>query len=407
MCTEKQGKFMKTNIAMIISTALFSYAGVATAQEAGVITTESGIDFVPAFTSTLKHDDNVARSNVNEISSWVGVLTPSLKAMIADGADVYTLSGALTNGRYYSSEADNFTDGYLQAEAVISPSSRDNFKFSLNNRWLHEERGTGITQGNGLVQTEVVNFIDRTLDAEYKYGAASTPGQVRINTRLYNKEYSNFRDSTQYRDFDSVLFGAGFLYQLPSAFKAVTEINSADIIYQLVDPTGGRDNRDTNYRLGVEWAFTTVSVGALKLGYQDKDFEVAQREDFGGFAWEATFVWQPLTYTAVDFAAGRRAKDVDSVNVVGDYIIETSAAVGWNHDWSESWSTKLSLEYMDNEYNVLNRTDTSRIATAELSHQMLRWLKLTAFAQLEDRNSSVAAIEYDRTIFGLTAAFTL
>ncbi len=85
--------------------------------------------------------------------------------------------------------------------------------------------------------------------------------------------------------------------------------------------------------------------------------------------------------------------------MTGDYIIETSAAVGWNHDWSESWSTKLSLEYMDNEYNVLNRTDTSRIATAELSHQMLRWLKLTAFAQLEDRNSSVAAIGSESDYF--------
>ncbi len=271
MCTEKQGKFMKTNIAMIISTALFSYAGVATAQEAGVITTESGIDFVPAFTSTLKHDDNVARSNVNEISSWVGVLTPSLKAMIADGADVYTLSGALTNGRYYSSEADNFTDGYLQAEAVISPSSRDNFKFSLNNRWLHEERGTGITQGNGLVQTEVVNFIDRTPEIQ-NINTALPVRQVRCGS-IPACITKNIQTSVTARNIVISIrccLVPVCLYQLPSAFKAVTEINSADIIYQLVDPTGGRDNRDTNYRLGVEWAFTTVSVGALKLGYQDE-----------------------------------------------------------------------------------------------------------------------------------------
>lgn len=398
---------MKSQLSIVMSSALLGFTGLAIAQDAGVITTESGFDLVPALSTTLKHDNNVARSNSNEIESWVAVVTPSLKANLVNGADVYTLSGAVSHGRYFSSEPDNFTDGYLKAEAALSPSSRDNFKFSLDTRWLHEERGTGITQGVGVVQAEVVNFADQTLNAEYRYGASSTPGQIRLNTRLYNKDYSNFRETTQYRDFDSVLFGAGFLYQLPSAFKAVTEISSADIIYKLTDPTGDRNNRDTNYRLGVEWEFTTISVGTLKLGYQDKDFDIAQREDFGGFAWEATFVWQPLTYSAVDFSAGRRAKDVDSVAVTGDFIIESSAAMGWNHNWSESWSTKLSFEYVDNEYNVQNRTDTSRVVTAEVSHQLLRWVKLTAFASLEDRSSSLAALEYDRQVIGLTADFTL
>lgn len=407
MCTDQQWTFMKKKTVLAISAALLSATGVATAQEAGAIRTDSGFDIIPAMTTTLKYDNNVTRANSNKIKSWVSVLTPSLKANLVDGADTYTLSGALTNGEYFSSDADNFTDGYLQADAQISPSSRDNFKFSVNSRWLHEERGTGISEGNALAQAEVVNFSDQTLDAEYRYGAVSTPGQLRINTKVYNKDYSNFRETTQYRDYDSVLFGAGFLYQLPSAFKAVTEVSSADIMFKLVDPTGSRDNRDTNYRLGAEWAFTTVSVGAIKLGYQDKNFNTGAREDFAGFAWEATFVWQPLSYTAVDFAAGRRAKDVDSVNVLGDYIVETSAAIGWNHDWSEAWGTKLSMEYVDNEYNLFGRTDTSRLFTAEVNHQLLRWVKLTAFAQIEDRQSSVAAIEFDRTVVGLTAAFTL
>jgi hypothetical protein len=398
---------MKTKMMLSVSTALLTLTSAAFAQDAGVIRTESGFDILPSLSTTLQHDNNVARSNSNEVSSWVNLLTPTLKANLANGADNYTFTGALTNGKFFSSEADNFTDGYLQADAQISPSSRDNFKLSANSRWLHEERGTGITQGTGAAQTEVVKFTDQSLDAEYKYGATNTPGQVRVNTRLYNKDYSNFRTTTQYRDYDSVLFGAGFLYQLPSAFKALSEVNSADIIYKLTDPTGSRDSRDTNYRLGMEWAFTTVSVGALKLGYQDKNFDAATREDFGGFAWEASLIWQPLTYTAVDFAAGRRAKDVDSVNAAGDFIIETSAAVGWNHTWSETWSTKLSAQYLDNEYNVQNRTDTSRVVTAEVSHQLLRWVKVSAFASLEDRNSSLVAIEYDRKVVGLTAAFTL
>ncbi|MDZ7902899.1 MAG: hypothetical protein U5L01_10335 [Rheinheimera sp.] len=69
---------------------------------------------------------------------------------------------------------------------------------------------------------------------------------------------------------------------------------------------------------------SAAATGTVKAGYQDKNFDLLAREDFHGFAWEAILLWQPLTYSGFDIATGRRAKDVDSVAVVGDYIIETT-----------------------------------------------------------------------------------
>jgi hypothetical protein len=411
MCTEIKGISMKLASSVMISTALLTYitpvAAQSTAPASGVIKTASGIDLVPSLQVGLKHDDNVVRSSSNEINSWVNTIAPALKAMLVDGADSYTVTAALNNARYFSSKQDDFTDGYLEAEARLSPASQHNFKLKANSSWLHEDRGTGVSEGRGLLLDEVTNFNSQLFDGEYLYGAASSTGKIRLNSRYFNKKYDNFRDVTQYRDYDSTQFGGAFLYQTNGAVKVVASAATAEIDFKVLDLTGDRNNTDNNYRVGIEWEFSSITSGELKLGYQDKNFDIAQREDFGGFAWEAILVWQPLTYSGFDVATGRRAKDVDAVNVLGDYIIETTYALGWNHQWSETLDSKLAYEYQTNDYNLSDRKDTGKVITLELNKQLLRWVKIKAFANIEDRTSTLGVIEFDRTVVGLNAEFTL
>ncbi len=411
MCTEHKGISMKFASGVIISTALLTSIAPAIAQSAapasGVIKTASGIDLIPSVQVGLKHDDNVVRSSSNEIDSWVNSIAPALKAMLVDGADSYTFTAALNNARYFSSDADNFTDGYLDAEAKISPASQHNFKVKANASWLHEDRGTGVSEGRGLLLDDVTKFNSQLLEGEYLYGAQSSTGKIRLNSKYFNKKYDNFRDVTQYRDYDSTLFGGAFLYQTNGSVKLVASANTAEIDFKVLDLSGDRNNTDNNYRVGVEWEISSITSGELKLGYQDKNFDRAQREDFSGFAWEAILVWQPLTYSGFDIATGRRAKDVDAVNVLGDYIIETTYGLGWNHQWSETWDTKIAYEYQTNKYNLSDRKDTGKVITLELNKQLLRWVKIKAFANIEDRTSTLGVIEFDRAVIGLNAEFTL
>lgn len=393
--------------------------GVVTAAQAqepeGVIRTESGIDFIPGLVTSLRHDDNVIRDKDKTVSSWLTTIAPSLKANLVDGANTYTLSSALRNGNYFSSNPDNYTDGYLDAEARLSPGSAHQLKLKGTGSWLHEDRGTGVSEGRGLVQDEVTRYNSQNAEAEYEYGNPGSTGKLRANARYYNKDYDNFRDVTQYRDYDLRQLGGGFVYQTEGAFRLVAEVASADINFKSVDLSGARDNQDTNYRLGTEWELSAITTGILKLGYQDKDFDLASRENFSGFAWETIVQWQPLTYSGFDFAAGRRAKDVDALNINSDYIVETSFSIGWNHQWSDTLTSKLAYEYLINEYNLLQisanslrrREDTNKVITAELTAKPKRWLQVTGFVNLEDRSSTLGIIEFDRTVYGIEFKLTL
>ena len=395
--------------------ALVLVANLARAQEQeGVIRTESGIDFIPSLQAELKHDDNVVRDADSSISSWISTLAPTLKANLIDGPNSYGFAAAVKNAVYFDSSADNFTDGYLEGEAKLSPASAHNLKLRANNSWLHEDRGTGISEGRGNLQAEETRFNAQTLEAEYEYGSSGSIGKLRANTRLYNKDYKNFRELKQYRDFDSRQIGGGFVYQTPGAFKLVAELSTADINFKTEDLSGSRNNTDNIYRLGAEWDITALTTGILKLGYQNKEFDLAAREKFNGFSWEAIVQWLPLTYSGFDFSTGRRAKDVDALNINSDYILETTYAIGWNHQWSEQLSSKLAYEYQTDEYNrvvqlgtTLGREDTRKIITGELEAKPLRWLTVTGFVNLEDRTSTLGVIVYDRTVYGLNVQMTL
>ncbi len=411
-------KLRLNSLAAVVLVATVSAAQAqeqaADASQEGVIRTESGIDFIPGLLTALQHDDNVIRDTNSSISSWVATVAPTLKANLVDGVNTYTVSAALKDARYFSSSEDNYTDGYLEAEARLSPASAHQLKLKTSSSWLHEDRGTGVSEGRGQLQNEETQYQAQNVAAEYEYGSQGSTGKLRANTRYFDKKYNNFRDVTQYRDFDLRQLGGGFVYQMPDAYKLVIEASTANINFKTTDLSGSRDNTDNNYRLGAEWEISALTTGILKLGYQNKDFELANRENFSGFAWETIVQWQPLTYSGFDLATGRRAKDVDALNVNADYIIETSYSIGWNHQWSETTTSKLAYEYQTDEYNRVilasistARKDKMKVLTAELSHQPARWLTVKGFVNLEDRSSTLGVIEYDRTVWGLELKLTL
>lgn len=404
--------FKRSSIATLL---VASGMTAAIAQEqGGVYRTESGVEVVPGLTSSLYYDDNVIRDRNATISSMVATLAPSVKATLNTGANSFSFSTALKAGNYFDSSDDNYLDGYMETEAKLSPSSAHNFKLRANASWLHEDRGTGVSEGRGNLLGDVTKFHTDTLAGEYEYGRPGAAGKLRANARYYSRTYDNFRDVTQYRDYDLNEVGGAFVYQTASVFRLVAEAKTADIEYEVTDLSGSRDNQDSNFKVGAEWDLTAMTTGIVKVGYQNKDFDLSSRENFSGVSWEAIVQWQPLTYSGFDFSTGRRAKDVEALNINADFIEESTYAVGWNHQWSSFFDSKIAYQYQTEDYNRLPtattavaREDKIKLLTGELNYKPLRWLTVTGFINVEDRSSTAGIIEYDRNVYGLSFKMTL
>lgn len=393
---------MKSKLALMA--ALASASGQALAVDPQTIQTESGFDITPLLTTGLKYDDNVASTAVNETDSWILTVIPTVKARADDGVTVYEFTAGLFSGTYFDSSDDNFLDSTLGGmfDTRLSEQSKVNLKADLV--WGHEDRGTGVSEGLNNDQSEPTRLNNQTVSGYYEYGAKAAPARVRLGAKYYNKEYTNQRETTQFRDYDSLLGGVNFYYDTQSGTTAVLETSIDDISYDIVDPDAPRNSKDTNVKVGAEWQISALTSGEAKIGYQKKNFDDAAREDFSGVAWTVNANWSPLSYTNFNVGTGRKAKDPLQG---GDYIKETTYTLGWTHTWSDVVQTNLAYNRMEEDYVGLVRKDENDSYTASVKYAFRRFADVSLYGTVTDKTSSVEGIEFDRNVIGINFDFSL
>ncbi|UAL45127.1 outer membrane beta-barrel protein [Shewanella inventionis] len=394
---------------MSIAVASIFMANVALAadEKAGVIRTESGIDFTPGLNSGLKYDDNItsASASADELDSWVLTVTPALQAQMQDGNNVYTVEAGLEYGDYFSSSDDNYLDALLKAKSELEFNQSNRAQLEAFYVLGHEDRGSGVFEGtSGALQDEANTFDILSVGGFYEYGAMTTPARVRLNAKYSSKDYTNFETITQYRSYDDTTLGATFYYDTQAATSLFIELISLDTAYDEVDPTGNRDSTTNTARLGVEWTATAATEGSVKVGYQAKDFDNTDREDFSGLSWDAKVTWKPLTYSSFDFSTGRASKDP---NGAGDFIRATSYGVTWNHEWSELFATFLGFNQVTDTYTGIDREDKTKAYQLGINYNVTRWLTLKSGVNINQVNSTDNQFAFDRNAYFIKAEMTL
>lgn len=397
-----KGISMKTKLAVLVNLALVTTQAFAVEPQS--IQTESGYDITPLLSSSLKFDDNITSNSLEELDSWIMTVAPTIEARKDDGVSITEFNAGFTRGQYFSSSDDNYTDANLGGsfDTRLSEQSKLNVKADL--LWGHEDRGTGINQGNGSVQADPTKFNSQNFVAYYDYAKESSPLGIRLNTRYFNKEYTNQEEVTQFRNYDSKLAGLNLYFDTLSGTRAVLETSIDDISYDVVDPAAPRDSKDVLVKAGAEWEISALTTGEAKIGYQQKDFDDALRENFNGIAWTVNIDWTPLTYSSINIGTGRRAKDPLQD---GDYVKETSFALGWTHDWSETVQTNLNYNRVKEDYVGVVRTDDVNSYNFSVTYAFRRFIDVSLFTSVIDKTSTVPTIKFDRNIVGINFDFSL
>ncbi|MCL1113616.1 outer membrane beta-barrel protein [Shewanella basaltis] len=399
--------FKVSCMSVAVASVFMANVVIAADEKAGVIRTESGVDFTPGLNSGLKYDDNITSANdANEkFDSWAMTVTPALQAQLIDGQTVFTVDAALEYGDYFSSSDDNYLDALLKAKAEVDVNQSRRFGFDAAYIVGHEDRGSGIFEGtSGADQNEPNAYDITSVGGYYEYGAKTTPARIRANAKYSSKEYSNFETVTQYRNYDDTTLGATFYYDTRSATSIFLDFQHVDTVYELTDPTGDRDSVTNTARVGAEWQATASTEGSVKVGYQNKRFDNADREDFSGLSWDAKVTWKPLTYSAFDFSTGRASRDP---NGFGDFVRGTSYAVKWHHEWSDLFTSSIGFKQVDDDYTGVEREDKSKVYQLGLNYYVTRWLTLNTGVDIFEVDSTDSQYVYDRNVYFIKAEMTL
>ena len=394
---------MSMKMKLLFSATAIVFSSSVIAVEPEVYITDSGIAIVPIINAGYKYDNNIFSQASETTGSGIFTLAPAVKFLLDDGINNYQLDVGVESGTFLDSSDDNYVIGNLGFTSHLEPSSRSRFDLALEANKEVEPRGTGITEGSADRFDEPLLYNEQLAKLSYEYGSLASSGRIAVMGRYYNKNYTNFTETTQFRSFNQSTLGSTLFYTTNSSTDAFIEIKAGPIKYDVAEAIS-RDSDMLTALVGIKWEATALTSGSFKIGQEQKKFSDARREDFKGVSWEGNVDWQPLSYTTLTLETSRSAKDPD---VQGDYISESVYGVNWEHEWNEKVTTTLNYSYIYEEYTGFERLDKSNNLYVDVNYEFKRWIDVALYITYTDQNSTDENIVYDKSVVGLDFTFSL
>lgn len=368
---------------------------------------DNGINITPTISVALKNDDNITFQTENEVSSMITIINPVINAELDDGVNVYGLYYSGKSGSYADSKDDDYFDHDLLFSANLGLSAYTALDLGASYAAGHEPRGTGNSEGNGDAIDEPTKFSNLSLSADYSYGLKESNGRIELFGSINDKSYDQSllvtsgvtTDLTEGKDFTSNKFGGAFYFQTGAGGELFVEASDSLIRYE--ESGSSRDSDDIRLLLGVKWEATALTSGSFKIGYQSKEFEIANRDDFGGLAWEGNLQYQPFTFSTITLTTSSAAKDP---SVVGDYIEDKVLSATWTHSFTDMIDANILYNYNSEDYvgdSASGREDETTVIGVSLNYTFRPNVLISGEFNNMDRTSTSAGIGFTQNVVGI------
>jgi len=355
--------------------------------------TESGVYFYPTAFVGYGYNDNVISDASSTVGSSFTNFAPQVVAELKHKGDRFTLLASLDAMRYANSASDNVNNADVELAGDHYFSSRARAAWSVGQVNGSDPRGTTYYKSS----TEPDRWHTTNLNGRIAYGAVEAPGRVEFDLGNQVKTYDNNRDVMAIADLTLDSFAARGFYRLGTRSLALVEFRQAKANYASSLSTDS--NTERRYYAGLTWEATAATTGIVKIGQMTKDFDNSGRAGFSGGSWEASIRWLPQTYSAFDLRTSRSTADATGY---GNYNLNTSTDLSWNHKWTQSLSSRISAGVLNTEFGGTSRKDTANNVALTVDYAVLRWLKIGIDLASTDNSSSIPTWSYKRNVTMLT-----
>lgn len=356
-------------------------------------------DLIPTVSSSLTHTDNMFRSDRNEVSSNLFVVSPRLQAVTGNGNSTLTLVGQIDEGNYSATAEDDYTDWLLGAAGQINMADNKTLELNASRYRTREERGTGFSQG-GFLPSTPDRYEETRYGGAFTLGTNESFGRVVLGLDWYDKDYKNNYLTTQYRDREDFTFSGAVYFNMSDRTALLLEYRDRDVDYN-TDPmavVGGVDSLDSSEEyifVGVEWQATGKTTGSFRIGQGDKKFDDRDRKNADVTAWEAGIEWAALPYSVVNLTASNL---FDEATGVGNALERRNYGINWQHGWNDSLSSTVAWGYSDDEYTGSNRDDTIKGLNVRMDYSVQRWLDVFVSVGRDSRDSNFGNFNFDQNV---------
>lgn len=351
------------------------------------------LQIIPTLGISASDDDNIFRSELNEVDSTVINYRPRIQAILDTGPNQFVLDTQLDKGEYDETSEDDYDDWSVAGSAHFELNESNMLDFNASYAELHEPRGTGYSQGSNI-PIEPDEYEETRVGASYQLGNNTSLGRIVLNAGNYEREYTNNRVLTAFRDREDDNWGATFYWNISPRTSVLVEYRNRDVEYQnTLVGTDSLDSEEDYVFVGIEWEATAATTGSIRVGQGDKEFSDVGRDDVDKTSYEAFLTWSPVEYSTFNFFASRL---FDETTGLGDAIERETFGANWRHEWTPRISTSVNASFNDEEYVAGLRDDDFDIISAGITYSVARWLDIGIDFGNEERDSSRQGFSYDR-----------
>ena len=363
-------------------------------------TTRDSGRLLPAFSSlalglnvAALHDDNVLRSNVNEVSS--PVLRTAGRAMLDLSLGRHDLNLGY-RGEYAHhfdiSEADYFDHEFI-ADADLRLSRRLNLGLDTGLLYGHDRPGDFSSRDTTNPDPDRWRRSHAGINATFGRAWASasrTRGGLGIGYQYSETRYLNNDQGS--RDFDRQAFALKGRYNLGPKLSLV--LDSGVNINDYTDPTTPLDSTEVSGLLGVAWDVTAKTSGEVKVGILEQNFDDPSQSDFSGANFNIKAQWSPKTYSIFTVYASRNISDTA---VGGGSALVDIAGLRWRHGFSERFNTETGVQFLQADYESGRKDDFYKFDLSA-NYRLGRRIELRGGFEYETRDSTDPSADYDDSI---------
>jgi len=368
------------------------------------------VAITPTAGSEVKYQDNIYLEEDNPVDSWIYILRPRVNAALQDRENLYQLDYRGEAAWYEENshaERNNYFDNTFSGSGHLEFTDRWLAEVMASWAELHEDRGTGISEGIvGLLIDQPIEYDQWDVGGSLQYGAEGN-SRLLLRAGYMDREYQNFKDITRTRDRDETTLAGTFFYPVAPKTDLLLEYVYKDIHYP--NPFVNLpelDSTENSLWGGVEWELTENTTSTARLGYVDKDFDDNQREDWDGIGWSVSLALRPRDQDSVLFETSREPEETTQV---GDFIKRDIALARWTHDWTDRVYTQVSVSYERDKYeqSIDNRDDDIYGASFKVGYEFRRWANIYAGYAYDKKDSNVDSLSYTDNIFRVGVELSL
>lgn len=338
--------------------------------------------------TTLGYVDNFLYSDLDQLSTSTLEVEPSIFIQTQMDRNLLQLLASTTIYKFSEFSEDDHENYDLTAKYHFKPTVNQRFSITAHYEQLYEERGTGLSQGEGDSITrgdeKKINFYN----LGYYFGHENSVARIWLLAGRRSFEYTTRQELTKGLDHsgDYIEVGADYLYSGKSYFTG--KIDYEKLSYKF-NPNNSRI--ETAALFGFKWYSSVLLKSEFLFGLSELEFYESNVENKDTFRWDVDLIWQPTELYNVEFTSSRSIEDASQFSseykIVDNYTLAIEYNFTDNVDIVFDMARKNQQVLLNNEVNNENYNLLSMRTVYQVNKSLLVFVNYE-YKQLQSTYSS-------------------